>query len=492
MESEHSYLFDEQVIAYSTQGRESSSYPRIIEAVTRAVKSAFKHKQAKATPAVQEASQPKADRIHETEDKGNATNADISHTESTADFMVALHSKFDTAKDAFECFSNEEGTIGKKEWRHIVKKMLPVISKADAKALRKQLPKKVSFTQFCELMDKAQPNKDKQKPANESTLSSHLAHLPGEVPVLPTSFKSRPHAHEQLVAALLDSSGNRSTAVTAPKSRVSSQGMGGVGKTMLTAAVVRDERVRGAFESIAWIGMSQQPELSQLQVQLYQQLHPQNEEMPKRANSVDSHLRELKAIAHSRIILICLDDVWDSSHEASFACIDIDTASRQLITTRIKGLLQGAAEVELELLGLQESVELLAGVACLDGAEISPACLEIAQLCGRLPLCLSIVGNLIRTFGAGWEQEVPAILRTDMRNLTDVGSGSSKEHTPLNMQARVIQSGSYNYENALIAADSELYCVGLDSISGADAEGVVSLFKAMAVVRVVSLVLIFN
>ena len=79
--------------------------------------------------------------------------------------------------------------------------------------------------------------------------------------MLPTSFKSRPHAHEQLVAALLDSGGNRSTAVTAPKSRVSSQGMGGVGKTMLTAAVVRDGRVRGAFECIAWIGMSQQPEL---------------------------------------------------------------------------------------------------------------------------------------------------------------------------------------------------------------------------------------
>jgi hypothetical protein len=108
-------------------------------------------------------------------------------------------------------------------------------------------------------------------------------------------------------------------------------------------------------------------------------------------------------------------------------------------------------------------VELLAGVACLDGAEISPVCLEIAQLCGRLPLCLSIVGNLIRTFGDGWETEVPSTLRTDMGSLTEAGSGSSKEHTPLNLQQRVIQSG-------------------LDSISGTDAEGVVFLFKAMAVV----------
>jgi hypothetical protein len=217
--------------------------------------------------------------------------------------------------------------------------------------------------------------------------------------------------------------------------------MGGVGKTMLTAAVVRDGRVRGAFESIAWIGMSQQPELLQLQAKLYQQLHPENDKIPSKVDTAEAGLRELSSLCSNKIVLVCLDDIWDSSHEASFACIDTDTASRQLITTRIKGLLQGAAEVELELLGLQESVELLAGVACLDDAEISPVCLEIAQLCGRLPLCLSIVGNLIRTFGAGWEQEVPSILRTDMRSLTEGGSGSSKDNTPLNLQQRVIQSG---------------------------------------------------
>jgi hypothetical protein len=231
--------------------------------------------------------------------------------------------------------------------------------------------------------------------------------------------------------------------------------MGGVGKTMLTAAVVRDKRVRGAFESIAWIGMSQQPELLQLQAKLYQQLHLTNEEMPKRANTIESQLRELSSLCSKRVVLVCLDDVWDSSHEAGFACIDADTASRQLITTRIKGLLQGAAEVELELLGLQESMELLAGVACLDDAEISPVCLEIAQLCGRLPLCLGIVGNLIRTFGAGWESEVPSILRTDMRSLTETGNGSSNEHMPLNLQQRVIQSG------VCICGDSSLFVISL-------------------------------
>ena len=43
-------------------------------------------------------------------------------------------------------------------------------------------------------------------------------------------------------------------------------------------------------------------------------------------------------------------------------------------------------EVELELLGVKESVELLAAVAEIDVDQTPPCCLEIAQLCGRLPV----------------------------------------------------------------------------------------------------------
>ena len=76
--------------------------------------------------------------------------------------------------------------------------------------------------------------------------------------------------------------------------------------------------------------------------------------------------------------------MWASEHESAFACIDTDTASRLLVTSRIKGLLPQATEVELSLLALQESVELLAAVAELDTAQIPQVCPEIAQLCGRL------------------------------------------------------------------------------------------------------------
>jgi hypothetical protein len=190
------------------------------------VQSAFRSKQI--APVVEavaevEALQSKQDRVHDPDE-------DIQ-----PQLITALRLKFGAARADFGSFSNEEGIIGKKEWRRLIKKALPTMLKAQVKALQKRLSKTANRVQFCELMGEEKA-KDEKISASTSHHSPHLAQLPSEVPVLPTSFKSRPHAHEQLVAALLDSGGNRSTAVTAPKSRVSSQGIGGVGKTMLTAA----------------------------------------------------------------------------------------------------------------------------------------------------------------------------------------------------------------------------------------------------------------
>ena len=161
---------------------------------------------------------------------------------------------------------------------------------------------------------------------------------------------------------------------------------------------------------------------------------------------------------------LAFTDMWDSQHLKAFDCIDTKTSSKLLATTRIKGVMEKAAEVELELLGLQEAVEMLAAVAQLDAVDVSPVCLEIAQLCGRLPLCINIVGNLIRTFGNGWEQEVPDILKGDMKSLAenDRGAAGGEQNQPLNLQQRVISSG-------------------LESISGSDAPKIVSLFQGLAV-----------
>ena len=72
---------------------------------------------------------------------------------------------------------------------------------------------------------------------------------------------------------------------------------------------------------------------------------------------------------------------------------------------------------------------------------------------------LHAVGNLIRTYGGpGWEEEVPQILKKDMKSLTSGEGMDDGETQSLNLQQRVIQSG-------------------LDSLEGEDAADIVILFK---------------
>ena len=85
---------------------------------------------------------------------------------------------------------------------------------------------------------------------------------------------------------------------------------------MITAAVVRDERVREAFTVIAWINLSQQPDIMSLQLRLYQQLS-KNEHIPtQQQHSAEQQLVALRKVAIGQTALVILDDIWDSNHES--------------------------------------------------------------------------------------------------------------------------------------------------------------------------------
>ena len=182
------------MIAYSTQGREHS-HTLIVDAIERV------HSKETETAKMPN----KAGRVHEEVD------------DLEQELRAALLSGFHSAKAAFTSF-NREGLVGKKEWKKMIRKTLPSISVSKATSLRKRLPKKANLAQFLAWMGE-------ERESTQETESADLATLPIEVPVLPSSFQSRPHAQEQLILALLDSNSNQATSVTAPKSRVSSQGM---------------------------------------------------------------------------------------------------------------------------------------------------------------------------------------------------------------------------------------------------------------------------
>ena len=70
--------------------------------------------------------------------------------------------------------------------------------------------------------------------------------------------------------------------------------------------------------------------------------------------------------------------------------IDRETTSKVLVSSRISGLIKGSTEVKLALMTTAESVDLLAHGAGLDAEAIPPSLVEVAKLCGRYVLSLSL------------------------------------------------------------------------------------------------------
>jgi hypothetical protein len=130
--------------------------------------------------------------------------------------------KYGNAEAVWKIF-NKDGVVGKKEWKRIIKKTNISMTATESKALRKLLPNKATIAEFCSFVGGFSKEPATEQ-SNSQTQDPGLAKLPTEVPHLPPSFKRRELAQEQLVAALLDSAGPQSTTLTAPKSRVSSQG----------------------------------------------------------------------------------------------------------------------------------------------------------------------------------------------------------------------------------------------------------------------------
>jgi hypothetical protein len=66
-------------------------------------------------------------------------------------------------------------------------------------------------------------------------------------------------------------------------------------------------------------------------------------------------------------------------------------------STRIRGLVPGAIEVQVSLLSLQQSIEMLirmSGVS-VDTGSASAELMQISTLCARLPLTISIAAGAI-------------------------------------------------------------------------------------------------
>jgi len=267
------------------------------------------------------------------------------------------------------------------------------------------------------------------------------AKIPEEVPALPTCFRPRHQLNEALKQSVINRQATASSVITTvtapPRSKgahtTTTSGMGGVGKTLSAAALCRDPEIGFAFESICWVSLGQEPEPFQLLKSLHVQLVGAS--LPDSASEARLALEALLAAAKGRRVLLVLDDVWSAEHAPPLSFVDTDAGSAIVVTTRMRDLMPGAAEIQCDVLSQPEALKVLLSAGGVMHLLESPptAAIEAVERCGRLPLALTVAGALIDELADVWTQAESGLLDY----LDDEIGGSSIEERVVAASLRV-------------------------------------------------------
>ncbi|MEO1507944.1 MAG: NB-ARC domain-containing protein, partial [Cyanobacteria bacterium J06633_23] len=229
------------------------------------------------------------------------------------------------------------------------------------------------------------------------------------MPRLPPRFLPRPEDLDSLKEKILGAN-QQPVAVTGTRRGVSIQGMGGIGKSVLAAAIARDEAVRQAFaDGVFWVSLGQEPNVLSLQTELVREL---GEEKPA-FSDVTGGKKFLRELLTARRCFIVLDDIWQEQHLRAFDVLG--DHCQMLITTRDIGLVTGIGAVEhsLNLLSPGQSRVLLAGWTGYTVENLPPQADEIARECGYLPLALSMAGAMLKK-SRRWDSVLQRLQRADL------------------------------------------------------------------------------
>lgn len=209
------------------------------------------------------------------------------------------------------------------------------------------------------------------------------------VPELPPHFLERPAALNIIKSWIIDEE-TQTIGITSAK-KIGVHGMGGIGKTVLAAALVREPQCREKFpDGIFWIVLGRSPDLVSRQIQLAKSISGKKEDF----TDVQGGKARLGELLTNRACLIILDDAWEMRHISEFNILS--PSSQLLITTRNANLIVGlgAKGHNLDLLTIEQALALL---SFWSGKLVVPGQAdEIIRECGYLPLAISMVGAMLR------------------------------------------------------------------------------------------------
>jgi WD40 repeat protein len=216
------------------------------------------------------------------------------------------------------------------------------------------------------------------------------------VPDAPLGFVEREEIDE-LRAALL-AGGQGAVAITGG-GRLGLYGQGGIGKTVLAAALARDEELRRHFpDGVYWIALGECADLLGTQLDLLGRLGVSAVE-PR--TTLDA-IKALEQVVADRRCLLVVDDVWTAAAAQAFDVTG--PAGRVLYTTRDPATLRdvGADVHCIEVLSDIAARRLLAGLTNTPVRELPGDVDRVLAASGRIALALALVGAAVGRGGRDW------------------------------------------------------------------------------------------
>ena len=298
-----------------------------------------------------------------------------------------------------ECLWDQEPLLESLQWAHDPKLDRPPTQKQKREAwivricrnLLELLPAREESIDTAEQAQPAQPGW-----SLAGTEELVVGAEPGErynVPTLPPAFIAREEI-DGIRETLLHADDG---AVGVTGRSLGFQGAGGIGKTVLAAAIAHDEDVRRHFpDGVFWTTIGASGNLVAAQSELLSQLEVEHGAV----RSTTDGLKLLRDALADRGCLLIVDDVWSVAAAEAFQATG--PRSRVLYTTRDRAVLDGvgAAVQQVDVLSPDAARQLLSQ---LTGASSLPAEADhILEATGRVALAVALVGAAIGRRGRTW------------------------------------------------------------------------------------------
>jgi hypothetical protein len=241
----------------------------------------------------------------------------------------------------------------------------------------------------------------------------------GAWPELPPNHVERPELLGELRAKLLDETGG------GPR-RVGVWGMGGSGKSVLAAALARDDEVLDRFpDGLAWERLEPPSDdpvtrpgmLAQRQQGLAEMLDPAGQRLGV-VTDVEQGRARLAELLRDRACLVVVDNVWTADDVYAFDVLGQRGAL--VVTTRDDGLVRSAGldPVEVDKLDDKQAQALAAGWAGVPEQLLPPAAAETLRLVDNLALGVATVAARAKGDGQRWADMADRLRRADLARLT--------------------------------------------------------------------------